>query len=205
MRGSSLSKNTMLTSKENSHTDSNWQEINSDYQKYHQDMQKTISKFTACLTLKQQKTTLSAAPQEQETETTVWTGSPTLGTRTLEKHYVIWWVQISAATFGWYGEQFIDVHLTSLSAATVWCCRAKVEISDECFQHLVESVPRNINAGPKAKRVRQYKHDVPNIMAGECLKCLTFKQRLSAVVLRIGWPSIWSMADLTFQLHTCCF
>lgn len=34
-------------------------------------MQKTISKFTACQTLKKQMTTPSAAPQEQETETTV--------------------------------------------------------------------------------------------------------------------------------------
>jgi len=41
-------------------------------------------------------------------------------------------------------------------------------ISKECFQHFVESVPRRIKAGLKAKGVQtQYKYGVPNNPLGE--------------------------------------
>ncbi len=75
---------------------------------YNQVMQNTISVRTTGRTLKQmgyssRRPHWLPAPvsQEQETETTIHTGSPKLDKRRLEKRCLVGWVSISAATFRW--------------------------------------------------------------------------------------------------------
>lgn len=41
------------------------------------------------------------------------------------------------------------------------------KIFEECFEHLVQSVPQKIKAG--IKEYKEYQKGVPNEMAGECL------------------------------------
>ncbi len=51
-----------------------------------------------------------------------------------------------------------------------WMCSRQIKISEEFFQHLVESMPRRIKAVLKAKRgPTQYSQGVPNKVASECM------------------------------------
>ncbi len=61
----------------------------------------------------------------------------------------------------------MDVQPTNLNDAimSIW-----TKISEECLQHLVESMPRRIKAVLKAKGgPTRYKQDVPNKLASECI------------------------------------
>ncbi len=61
----------------------------------------------------------------------------------------------------------MDVQPTNPAATAVMLsCTIWSKISEECFQHLVESMPRKIRAVLKAKGGQQ---GVPNKVASECI------------------------------------
>ncbi len=64
----------------------------------------------------------------------------------------------------------MDVQLTNLQQLRDAIMSIWTKIYDECFQHLVESMPRRINAVLKAKGgPTRYKQGVPNKEASECI------------------------------------
>jgi len=64
----------------------------------------------------------------------------------------------------------LDVHPTNLHQLQDAILSIWVNISKECFQHLVESMPRRNKAVLKAKGGQtQYYNGVPNNSLGECI------------------------------------
>jgi len=64
----------------------------------------------------------------------------------------------------------LDVHPTNLHQLQDAILSIWANISKECFQHLVESMPLRINAVLKAKGGQtQYLYGVPNNPLGECI------------------------------------
>ncbi len=62
----------------------------------------------------------------------------------------------------------MDVHPTNLQKLRDVIISIWTKISEECFQHLVESMPRRIKAVLKAKGGPS-KQGVPNKVASECI------------------------------------
>lgn len=66
--------------------------------------------------------------------------------------------------------RIIDVQPTNLQQLHDAIMSIWTKISEECFQHLVESMPRRIKAVLKAKGgTNFYWQGVPNKVAGECI------------------------------------
>ncbi len=64
----------------------------------------------------------------------------------------------------------MDVQLTNLQQLCDAIMSIWTKISEECFQHLVESMPRRIKAVLKAKGgPTRYQQGVPNKVASECI------------------------------------
>ncbi len=66
--------------------------------------------------------------------------------------------------------RIMDVQPTNLQQLCDAIISIWTKISEECFQHLVESMPRIIKSVLKAKRgPNWYLQGVPNIVASECI------------------------------------
>ncbi len=64
----------------------------------------------------------------------------------------------------------MNVQTTNLQKLRIAIMSIWTKISEECFQHLVESMPQRIKAVLKAKgRPTRYKQGVPSKAASECI------------------------------------
>ncbi len=65
--------------------------------------------------------------------------------------------------------RIMDVQPTNLQQLCDAFMSIWTKISEEFFQHLVESMPRRIKAVLKAKGPTRYSQGVPNKVASECM------------------------------------
>ncbi len=82
--------------------------------------------------------------------------------------------------------RIMDVQPTNLQKLCDAIISIWTKISEECFQHLVESMPQRIKAVLKAKAgPTRYKQGVPNKVAGECLYYTTSQKFLISKILNV--------------------
>ncbi len=98
----------------------------------------------------------------------------------------------------------MDVKLTNLQQLRDAIMSIWTKISEECFQHLVESMPWRIKAVPKAKEdPTRYSQGVPNKVASECiygLGTLLTRPALQSPTCFVGRSLEWDTGALVSSL-----
>ncbi len=87
----------------------------------------------------------------------------------------------------------MDVQPTNLQQLCDAIMSIWSKISEECFQHLVESMPQRIKAVLKAKAgPTRYKQGVPNKVASECILLCNIKKYLYIMIQQTSRSSFTS-------------